>query len=60
MNMDPENRRQSSSEETQDLHQEKTEQASSEETEVEEIPVIRSYVLVGLTSAITLCKTFLL
>merc|ERR1712241_803146 len=45
INVASENRGESSSEETQDLHQEKTEQASREETEVEEIPVIRSYVL---------------
>lgn len=53
MNMDPENRRQSSSEETQDLDQKKIEQTSSEETEMDsdsdivEIPVVRSYVVVG-------------
>ena len=48
----PKNREQSSSEETQELHQEDTEQSSSEETELadsdtEEIPVVRSYVLVS-------------
>jgi len=51
MNMDPENRRQSSSEETQDFDQKKIEQTSSEETEMDpdsdivEIPVVRSYVV---------------
>ena len=58
MNMDPENRRQSSSEETHDLDQKKIEQTSSEETEMDsdsdivEIPVVRSYVVVSDSTAI--------
>jgi len=43
--MSPRSTEESSSEETKDLHQEKTEQASSEETEMEEMPVVRGYVL---------------
>ena len=57
MNIYPENRGQSSSEETQDLNQNEIEQTSSEETEMEsdsdiaEIPVVRGYVVVGCSSA---------
>ena len=57
MNIYPENRGQSSSEETQDLNQRKIEQTSSEETEMDldsdvaEIPVVRGYVVVGCSTA---------
>ena len=58
MNINPENRRQSSSEETHDLDQKKIEQTSSEETEMDsdsdivEIPVVRSYVVVSDSTAL--------
>ena len=56
MNVVPKNTEESSSEETQEVDQENIEQASSEETELgdsdaEEIPVVRSYVLVSYSSS---------